>query len=250
MDNTVKQLKQEKLLRRARKDPDLFNEMVIKDAKTGKFIREAEIHRSWNRHIEWCWERGLKAGILAPWGSGKSTIAIVGRALHLIGQDPGVRIKIVCNADDIASGRVSTVKQYIEYSKEYQAIFPNVKPDYNVWATQKCSVIRPVASPDATLTAHSIMSTGIGGRADVLLFDDVIDARNSIIEVKRQPIITENYFNTWLSRLENDGRVIYIATRWTMTDLTSVLLKSIDYAFLVQRISNDMSCIEEQIVNG
>ena len=249
MGNELQQrAKTEKLLRLARTDINTFNELVLRDARTGTQIRQAEIHLSWQQHIEWCFKNNKKAGILAPWGHGKSS-QIIGRILWHIGLNPSVRIKVVCNVDNLATGRVSTAKSYIENSPEYRMVFPDIKPDYNEWASQKFSVKRAVASPDSTLEAYGILGTGVGGRADMLIVDDPVDHKNAILEPKKQIQVIESFYNVWLSRLEPEGKLIYIATRWTTTDLTAELLKNSEYVFLEQRVSKDFSYIEEEILS-
>jgi len=246
---TIRQAKTEKLVRLARKDVNVFNEFVLKDAKSGHSIKQAEIHISWQEHIDWCFRHGKKAGILAPWGHGKSAQTI-GRILYHIGLNPSLRMKVVCNVDSLATGRVSTAKNYIEYSKEYQTVFPDIHPNPKEWATQKFTVKRPVASPDATLEAHGILSTGVGGRADMLIIDDPVDQKNAIAEPKKQIQVIDTYYNAWFSRLEPDGDLIYIATRWTMTDLTSELMKNSEYVFLIQRVTKDFTQIYEEVLAG
>lgn len=49
---------------------DYYVEMVCRD-NLGNPIRLSEIHRAWIRHVEYCWQRGLRALILAPFGHGK-----------------------------------------------------------------------------------------------------------------------------------------------------------------------------------
>lgn len=245
----MRQAKEEKLVRLSRTDINTFNEFVLKDIKTGLPIKQAAIHLSWQEHIDWCFKNGKKAGILAPWGHGKSS-QIIGRILYHIGLNPSIRMKVVCNVGEHAKGRVSTAKNYIEHSKEYQRVFPGVKPNMSDWATQSFTVVRPVASPDSTLEAHGILSTGISGRADMLIVDDPVDQKNAVAEPKKQIQVIDTFYNGWFSRLEPDGNLIYIATRWTMTDLTSELLHNPEYVFLVQAVSKDFTHIVEEVVAG
>lgn len=245
----IHRLKEEKLLRLARSNVNTFTELVMKDAQTGNAMRQASMHISWQEHIDWCWENGYHAGVLAPWGHGKSN-QMISRILYEIGRNPAIRGKIISNSDTIASDRVSTIKSYIEYSSEYQKVFPGIVPNKDQWGAQRFSIRRKTPSPDPTLESHGILSTGIGARADLMIFDDVVDQRNAVSEPKKQIQIIDTFYSTWLSRLEPNGRVLYIATRWTMTDLTTQLLKSPSWCWLVQSVDKDVRYIEEVVQVG
>ena len=247
-EQLVRELRQEKLIRLARKDANTFIEFVIKDAQTGELVRQSPMHISWQSHIDYCWSIEKCAGILGHWGSGKTIGIAVARTLFEIGKNPNIRIKLVSNSDDRAKERVSAIKEYIESSEEYHQVFPNIKPDFNRWGSLSIKVVRSVASPDATLTAHGVLSSGIGGRADLLVFDDIVDERNSLLQPRMKAQVKSTFSNTWMGRLESNGRVVNICTRWTMDDITADLLKSPAWLWLIQKIAPNKEYIIEQIV--
>src|SRR3954469_13040138 len=96
----------EKRVRSARERLDVFTEMCARDEHGGP-IELGAIHRMWINHVDYCWERGLHAMILPPFGSGKSTTCAVPLTSWLIGRDPQLRIQVVCSADPLARRRVS-----------------------------------------------------------------------------------------------------------------------------------------------
>jgi hypothetical protein len=89
------------------------------------------------------------------------------------------------------------------------------------------------------LEAKGILSTGIGGRADLLIVDDPHDLRTGVQEPSRRQAVIETFHNVWLSRLEPTGQCIYIATSWHEEDLTHVLAQNPSFGVLAQAISED-----------
>lgn len=233
---------------------NVFIQYIGRDDK-GLPLIQHEIHESWHSHIEYCWENNVHPAILAPWGFGKSVQVAVYRPLYEIGKDPNLRVKIVSNNDDNAAKRVTAIVNLIEKSKEYRRSFPNVIKDpnpKNKWTRSTIFVKRSegVMSIDPTLEAYGVLGAGTGGRADLLIFDDVCDRKNSVDEPTSRLRVIENFREVWMSRLVPGGRIIYINTRWHKEDLNGVLLKNSKYCFLVQAISEDFNSINCEVINA
>jgi len=93
-----------------------------------------------------------------------------------------------------------------------------------------------------------VLQTATGGRADLLIFDDIVDLNNAILNPAMRPKVVEAFHNVWLPRLEPGGFAIYIATRWHLEDITGVLMTNPQWRFLVQSVSEDMTQIESQLI--
>lgn len=228
-----------------------FCAKVMKDEK-GDFVTQAELHILWHMHIDYCWSRGLNPVILAPWGHGKTVQVVIVYPLFWFGTHSGERIKIVCNSDDNAKARVTTVSRYIETDPEYRRFFPNVMKDENEsWTKHEIFIRRPagVMSVDPSLQAKGIFSTGIGGRADMLLFDDVVDRRNAIEQPELRKKLPSTYQDVWMSRLEPHGKIIYIGTPWHKEDNTHMIVSDKSYCSLKQAISEDFGRIKTTVIN-
>jgi len=236
----------------ARKDLNSFVQCVLKDNR-GELVEQAEIHIAWHEHIVYCWERGVHPVILAPWGHGKSTQIVIGLPLYWLGLHPEQRIKIVCNSDQNAMARVKTVSRYIEFDKDYKRYFPGVKPDHNEsWTQHEIFVERPpgVRSIDPSLQAKGIFSTGIGGRGDLILFDDIVDRRNAIDQPELRRKLPDIYQDVWMSRLEPGGHTVYIATVWHQDDNTFKLMKDSSYCTMKQEVTQNFDKIKTTIYNA
>lgn len=229
----------------AKKDSNLFLETSLKDEK-GRRIKQGEIHKEIQWHIDECRRRDLKyCGILAPWGHGKTEQVVIGRALSFLGENRNYRIQIICNTDENAKARVAAISSYIVGDHDYHTIYPNVKPNYSAeWTKHKITVERESFSKDGSIEAWGITTSGTGSRADIQIYDDPVDMRNAILNPALRPVVKDSMKNVWLSRLVPEGFAVYIATVWHNDDLTSDIRSNPEWNFLVMKISEDFSCIE------
>lgn len=232
-----------------------FAEYVLRDQKTDQPIVMAELHRTWFQHIDECWSRGLFCAILAPYGSGKSTNLAIGLPLFALGNDPSLRIKLVSASDKPALERVVVVRQYIEASEELHAVFPNLRPHPMLeWSKHALYVDRPTRAVDASLEGLSATASAIGGRAELLVLDDVNDMRNTIHFPRLREQIFQNITGVFFNRLEPGACVVAIMTRYHEFDLVGKILRDPvmrqRWGFLIQRVSDDFSHIECEVIMG
>jgi hypothetical protein len=196
----------------ARRNFTHFCEAVLRDEFSGQKVELAALHKSWIQHIHTCWERGLHAAVLAPWGSGKTSLIAVALPLFALGVQPSLRIKLISASDDTARERVALIRRYIEDSEELKEIFPHLRPsEHQDWTRTKLFIQRPVRAKDASIEAKGILSSAMGGRADLLCIDDVSDARNCLWQPRLRNVVWSNFCGTFLSRLEPRGKVSLIA---------------------------------------
>lgn len=221
-----------------------FVETVGRDDHGNALALEA-LHRQWFRHLDYCWERRLRAMILAPFGSGKTSSLVVPLICYLVGKDTNVRIKVVTNDDPSASKRVNAAKRIME-STEYRRVFPNVRRG-DRWTDHELYVRRWGTSVEPTVHARGVFTTGIGGRADYMFFDDVVDQKNSTDPAQRKRVLDLSE-QTWFSRLEPDGRMLWIATAWHQRDSSHVLMQRAGWCALIQRVSQDCTCIDQEVL--
>jgi hypothetical protein len=223
-----------------------FVEQCVKDDH-GERLVLAPMHLAWLRHIDYCWANGYRAMILAPFGSGKSSCLAVPLLAHSIGRDRNVRIKIVTNDDDSASKRLGAVRKIVE-SAVYRRVFPEVKIG-GAWTGHELYVERLGHSIDPTVHARGVLTTGIGGRCDLMLFDDVVDQKNSMDQSQRRRVLSL-IEQTWLSRLEPDGRALMIGTCWHQDDAMHHLMQKPRWCTLKQAVTEDCTEIAQEVIGG
>ena len=146
----------------------------------------------------------------------------------LLGVDKTQKI-ISCSYNELLSTQFSkTIRNTIQEQKGdkdkvvYNDIFPQTKiqrgdGSANLWSLQGGYNNYLATSPNAS-------STGFG--ASILILDDIIksayEAHNEIIKEGHW----EWFTSTLLSRLENNGKIICIMTRWSNTDISARLLQA------------------------
>jgi hypothetical protein len=230
----------------AKRDFTAFVELVGRD-ETGQSLVLAELHRAWHRHVNYCWERKLHAGILAHWGSGKSSGLVVPLVAFVLGHDNNTRVKIVTNDDASARRRVASIKRILE-SPQYLTVFADVQRGAK-WAESEVYLKRKGYANDPSIQARGVFSTGIGTRADCIVFDDVCDQKNSAEPAQRRRV-RELVEATWLSRLESGGKALWIATPWSIDDATHALMRANGWCFLVQRVNADLTALEQEVIGA
>jgi len=228
----------------ARRNSNDFCEKVIKDEK-GEHIKQAEIHREIQWHIDECRKRKVYCGILAPFRHGKTENVVIARTLKYLGENQENRIFIVCNSDDNAKARVTSVSKYIERDEDYHQVYPQVKAaEKEEWTKHKLIIERQSKIKDGSVEAWGVTSSGAGAGCDIMIVDDPVDLRNAIINPALRKTVKDNFYNIWLTRLTSKGFLIYIATIWHEDDLTNELLKNPRFKFLKIAVAKDFSCLE------
>lgn len=240
--------KRQPMIEKARHDVNAFIEYVLED-ESAEPLKQGEIHTLFQDWIEEAWRNGVHAMIIAPWGQGKS-IQCIGRIAYEIGRDPNIRIKLICANDATAIDRVVATAEILK-SEKFSHVFPDCPIDNaDQWSQKRITVGREGTSIDATLEANSILGSKMGGRADIIIYDDVVDYKNAVQDPALRAKVKLAYKNSWMSRLEKGGRVIYIATLWHTFDLSSELLKKTNYAILKVRVSADLERLEVSTQNA
>ena len=155
------------LAKKAREDVNVFHEFVFK-------TKQAECHLEMQAHME----KEDRAGILAQKGLGKTTQAL-SKVLFLLGKNQNILIKIVTASDDLAVDRLMFIRDTITRNKRLRMVFPNLvkNPTFDDWGKKSITVKRSKYFKDSSVEACGILTAATGGRADYILFDDVVDSR-------------------------------------------------------------------------
>lgn len=207
-------------IRKAREDVNAFVEYVFE-------IEQGQIHREWHELIDD--PESNRTLIIAPRDHGKTT-QISGRCLWEVGHDHGLRFKYVMGADSKAKNIVASMGKAITSNERLHRVFPDLKPgNKDTWTKKELFVQRKRDLPDATFEAAGVLSSGVSGRADRLIFDDIVTSRNAILQPSLQAQVKQQYSSAWVPTLEEGCPIIYIATPWTDSDLTAQVRRSTDW---------------------
>lgn len=233
-------------IQEARRTPDAFIEYAFQD-KNGIPLRQSPMHKRWQSIIyhKDIFPDGLKRSlIIAPRDHGKTSQIPVGRVLWEIGTNPNLRIKIVCQSDSKAMERLFEIIDNMERNPRVSEVFPGLKPAARGdWTKHKIVVNRTIFSKDASIEALGVLSTATGGRADLLVADDIVDRRNAIQFPQLRETIKHSWKSDWTNLLEPDGRLVYICTLWHKADNSHELMDNPAYGVLLYAINDDLEAM-------
>jgi hypothetical protein len=148
----------------------------------------------------------------------------------LIGKNRNIRIKWLSSDNETAKKRLAVIHAILD-SDLYKWIFPDVrkltdkesKDEKRPNTTTALNVVRDFLSPEYTVEASGILSTGVGGRADLIICDDVVSESNALLNPSVRPKVINKFLSDWLSTLIANGRCFYIGSPWHVDDLMGYL---------------------------
>jgi hypothetical protein len=196
-----------------------FIEYVFVDVETGEYVKQQPFHEEWQVLMR-AHDRMM---IIAPRGHGK-TVQIIGRVIWELGHNPNLRIKIIAATDDKAKEILGLIRDFIADSDRVHEVFPNLEIDSKRGdRTTDFFVKRTIKQRDASVDAAGVLSAGAGGRADLLICDDVVDLKNSVINPAMREQVIKTIQETWFSLVSATGRIVWICTPYHVADATHVL---------------------------
>jgi phage terminase large subunit-like protein len=223
----------------ARESAPAFMEYAFIDEGSAEPYRQQWFHDEW--HL--AWDRFQRVLIIAPRDHAK-TSNVVGRAIWELGRNPNLRAKIVCASDGRAKERLFEIDQHLTTNPKVSEVFPHLMPDPAApWNAHRLVLKRSARHRDASVEALGITSTATGGRADLLIADDVVDRRNALSFPALREQIKQAWKSDWTNLLEPDSRVWYICTLWSPSDLSHELMENQAYHVLRYDIDDNFGAI-------
>jgi len=176
-------------------------------------------------------DRRVRRGIIIlPPGHGKSTSSTINYPLWRIGNNPDLRFLIASHTADFVASFVREIKGWMVHPR-YIEIFGDLKPFHpSKWSQHEIIVSRsPTALPqkDPSITAIGVEQAIIGRRVDEIICDDIVDEDWANSESLRDRLRTW-FKKELLERLEPDGRLFVVGTRWSYLDRYAELLEEWD----------------------
>lgn len=158
-----------------------------------------------------------------------NTMQVVARIIWEIGNDYNIRVKIIGSTDDKAKEILGLVKDMIDNDPKVKEIFPDLVIDTKRGDTKSAFFVKRsnTTMRDPTCEAAGVLSAGAGGRADLLVCDDVVDMKNSVINPATREQVIRTVKETWFSLVSPEkGRIVWIATPYHKADATHNLLEA------------------------
>lgn len=194
----------------ARVDPKVFIDFVFNYVST-------PMHNEWQDFMT-----NMNHGqILAPRDHGKSEQLTVGRVCWEIGKNPNMRIKICTESDDLAGKFIPRIAATLTKNERYKEVFPDIRPsDIGGWTKFQLTVNRQEHHKDPSIEGAGIMTSSTGGRADLIIFDDIAGLRNTLHFPRMREQVKEAFYSNWLNFLHGpEAKWFLIGTPWHVLDI-------------------------------
>lgn len=215
-------------IRRARLHPSDFNAYCF-TRPDGQKWQQTEFHREWLDELMTYVNyeaRGLqhKVQIEAFREAAKTEQVSIGYALWRLGKNHNLRIKVVSADDELAKSIISTAGQHIKRNEALRTVFPSLRPDLEgQWNSERIIVERSATLKDASFEAHGVLSSGVGGRCDLLIFDDICNYRNTWIQPAMKKMIITSVEDVWMKLATPTAQVIWLDTPWAPDDASATI---------------------------
>jgi hypothetical protein len=221
------------LIEDARRDPSRFIPFALFDP-AGREIRMAKVHVELQQFLT----THPKALIELPRDHGK-TVQVCGRIIWELGHNPGLRVKLVCATEGVAHERGRFIRDQIHTNGRVRQVFPHLLAD-SPWAAGAFTVQRPADVVGPSVSAIGVGTGSTGGRADLLVCDDIVDVRSLHSEAERRRVA--DYFrNNLMNLLEPHGRFWGLCTPWHPRDVNAELKRNTRYAVFRRAVGPDLA---------
>ncbi len=200
----------------ARTDVNVFAGLVLTDEKTGKRVKQANVHRRMQAAMD-AHDR------VVMWGhveSGKS-LQIGARIVHRLGMNPSLRIALVGRTYTQVERTMRLARGLIEHSSVVREVFPHLRPG-SPWRENAISIARAFNARDPSIAAFGTGGHVLGTRIDEAYLDDVVDLSTSDTAYNRDKL-QGWVLNTLFGRLTSAARVVLIGNAYHPSDLMHTL---------------------------
>jgi predicted phage terminase large subunit-like protein len=176
-------------------------------------------------------------GYLFPRGHLKTSLITVGNTLRLVCKNPNWRHLILNARADFAEDQLVVCEEYIANGDSFNYFYPHIRPKdlkAQSWSRSKCTVNRTAMLPNATIEAQGILSHMTGRHMERIVFDDLVDDKNSDTLEKKKALLSA--YQLTLSLLEPGGWRDMLGTRYFYDDAYNWIIKNEEYAWLISQV--------------
>lgn len=148
---------------------------------------------------------------------------------YILGKNPDARIISTSYSADLANAMSRDVQRTM-MSQEYAEIFPDTKLSAKNVSSEDGANYRRAADEFEVIDHRgSYKCTGVGGGitgrgADFILIDDPIRSREDANSLTKREKLWDWFRDDLKTRLDGDGGILVMSTRWHLDDLTGRLL--------------------------
>lgn len=212
----------------ARKSPIGLYKFLFTD-EAGKPIVIKWFHKEWNDLVT-----QHRCVLIEASRELTKTSFVLAAILWIVGRNPNIRIKLLTETEDNGKKRLAFIDDMITRSDLYHMVFPNVVKDKNPKksdTTTTIHLVRTIDTPEPTIESRGVTSAGTGGRADLIVMDDIVGASNTIKNPSMKPKVIQKVLSDWLGTLVANGRIWGIFSPWAHDDANAYFKKNTNWTY-------------------
>lgn len=175
-----------------------------------------------------------RGGIVAPPGHGKTRYIGRYHPLHEICQNRNIRILIISKNAPQAEKRLKAISHELESNQRLIADYGRFYDRDNKWTDKIIQVIRDRNLEEGTVEAVGMLKGITGNRVDLIILDDCIDALTCRTAGQREKVL-DYVKDTITTRLDRNGRLLFIGTRFHPYDLYGYFIEHPLYDVIVEK---------------
>jgi len=203
---------------------ELLKRMILEDGRIDILATEILNYSLYPFHkdlMAYQYDR-KKSLSLAPRDSGKSTILNYTKVVYEILRDPNIRIAIVSKTREQAETFLKEIKNHLDGNPRVKEVFGDQVG--KKWDAREIIVKGKTSSyKESTITCIGVGSALVGKHFDLIIFDDVVDEKNSRTELQRERIRVW-FYQSLYPTLEPEGQLHGIGTRYHFLDFYGHLM--------------------------
>lgn len=166
--------------------------------------------------------------LLAPPGHYKSTVASICYPLYRLTENPNDRILLVNETHDNAKGFLREIKGHILQNENFRTKYGRWDSTADTWTEDRIQVPRTVIRKEPSIATASVLGTVVSIHPNLILVDDPCSNKNTQTPHQRAKII-KWFQRDLLPRLDDEGQIVVVMTRWHKDDLAGFIMTDPGY---------------------
>lgn len=160
--------------------------------------------------------------LLAPVGHLKTTTCTIAYPLFRLTEDHNIRILLVNEILDNAKGFLREIKAHITQNETFRDRYGSWDITADTWTEERIQIPRTEIRKEPSISIASVLGTVVSQHPNLIVVDDPCSNRNTQTPHQRQKVIRW-FQKDLLPRLDDDGQIIVVMTRWHNEDLAGFI---------------------------
>ena len=152
----------------------------------------------------------------------KSSLVSEKFVLKHIADHPDCSIILASHAESLALKFSRTIRNTIIANERFHELYPSIRLIEGIGSVHEWAV---EGAYRATVRAIGVGGSPVGGGADLIVVDDPVANFKQISSATQREDMLNWYINDLRDRLEPDGKIVMVMSRWHEADLAGMVMK-------------------------